>query len=116
MIKHIWNFALMAIIKILLIFIFAHVSCPSLHNKPHTAPNLALRVNTTLLAQAAKRYYNNSRVGVTYDMGARQTSENSLIIFFSLLCAFCLALALLLMVKEETAQGSIHWSNCYRKL
>lgn len=90
-----------------------------LHNKPCMVPHLTLRMNTTALVEVAKGCYNKSRVGVTYDMGSRQAQYKHLKIassysFSSVL--FSLALALLSMVKEETAQESIHWSNCFGKL
>lgn len=40
------------------------LSFSSLHNKPHIALYLAPSINMAPLAQAAKRCYYNSRVGV----------------------------------------------------
>lgn len=45
-----------------------------------------------------------------------QASENNHIYFSLSAHSYPLALALLLMVKEETDQEYIHWSNCWSKL
>lgn len=54
------------------ILLFNLTSClSSLHYKPHIIPCLA-RYQYGSSGSGSKKMYNNSRVGVTYDMGARQ--------------------------------------------
>lgn len=49
-----------------------HIFLSFLHYKPHIISYLALSFIMAPLAQAAKICYNNRRVGVTCDMGAKQ--------------------------------------------